>query len=619
MSIHAGRYKITGTSYAPHCPPNSVPHPWSTDDGWMQMHGVSHQCDEVFKFNHLIIMTINCVESTKEEQLGYPNNVNGGCGRDFEEYYTGVVESNVEGEYTVRIQLSESSTLTGDGTYWPWIRVTFNSATISYPGTKHATLLFQQVGGGPPIIESNIPDIMNQSVDILTPSATTYIEPGCCPPTPWCLCEEEIASILDHPVYFYVFFEGDWGIVPPPPRAAGALILPGQNNTQPIPVPIFQGGIVDEPTTSQCEGNCLCHYVKLDDIINKIPEWQEPEEWGPHWWEIPNGWGPCWGLGSPGPWGLGGGNDHYQGACCCPNLQGPFSGNMEEYDKIKNNCVSFCCMEQLWDEMPLGQGDIERSNCKCEQLARNFGIAAGVCGTCKGIIEDYESFLYHLTPGGPTKQEYQDCLCLKAAESLLNGIVTKEEVECCQLRIKYDGEFDEACSSWSPFGDPGGVQSPQNNPNCKIKCRRKEQKCECDYLACVQRCAELAGIPACYKELFEKCKARELGMSEYWLEHPANSCEDELSILAACMEGCQRIIDECDGCDDPDDGGNGDSGQERLRSLPPIRKKIPKPARRLIQPKQYTPATRPAAAPKTVTRPATAPKAPRRQMPPSSY
>ena len=208
MSLYAGKYKITGTGYAPHCPPNYAPYPYSIFNGWMKLGSYFHSdhCDEVFKFNKLKSISINCHESNKGSQWGYPNSVNGGCGRDFEEYYTRIAQPNFnEGEYTVRIQSSESNTLTGGGTNWPWIRATFPFAEILYPATVETTLHLTMVGGGLPIIESNIPDVMNQSVDILTPSATTYIDEG----------GNEVASILDNPVYFYVFFEGDWGQIRP--------------------------------------------------------------------------------------------------------------------------------------------------------------------------------------------------------------------------------------------------------------------------------------------------------------------------------------------------------------------------------------------------------------------
>jgi len=227
MSLYAGRYKISGTVYAPHCPPNSAPPPYALYNGWMQLLSYSHpdHCNEIFKFNKLKGISMSCVESTQWWQWGYPNTVNGGCGRDFEEYYTRVTQPNFnEGEYTVRIQLSEGKTLAGG--YWPWIRATFNYAQITYPGTNYAMLSLTMFGGGQPIIESNIEDVMNQSVDILMPSARTYIDED----------GNEVGEWGNDPTYFYVFFEGDWESSPP--IAAGApvaLILPGQNNAQRIP------------------------------------------------------------------------------------------------------------------------------------------------------------------------------------------------------------------------------------------------------------------------------------------------------------------------------------------------------------------------------------------------
>jgi len=214
MHWYAGKYKITGTGYAPHCPPNAAPLPLSFYNGWMslQPYFPANHCDEIFTFSDLKNISFSCVESTKGPQLGFPNTVNGGCGRDFEEYYTKISEPNIkgggsEGEFTVRVQITESSTLAGntttDGT-WPWIRVTFNSAQVIYPGTYLASLNLTMYGGGQPIIESNIPDIMNQPVDILEASASTHIDKD----------GNEEGEWRDHPVYYYVFFENDWPQAP---------------------------------------------------------------------------------------------------------------------------------------------------------------------------------------------------------------------------------------------------------------------------------------------------------------------------------------------------------------------------------------------------------------------
>jgi len=202
MALYAGKYKFSSTVYSPHCAPNAAPAPYAYHDGWFQMHEsnigcntVCDCCNEICNFDILHEVAINCHESNNTFHEGYPNNSNGGCDRNFEEYYTSWIERHRDpigdgGRYTMLLHSTAIETFRGID---PWVKITFSGATMVYPGSPFSSMSLRN----PTHITSNLPDIMNEQLDIFRPSAYTQIDKR----------GNEVAVIGENPNYYYIFLE----------------------------------------------------------------------------------------------------------------------------------------------------------------------------------------------------------------------------------------------------------------------------------------------------------------------------------------------------------------------------------------------------------------------------
>ena len=214
MALYAGKYKLSMTTSAPHCPPGGAPHPVGAHHGWFQFgwsnNACPNDCREVCTFDTLNSISFNVNESSVDWEQGWPNNENGGCDRNFEEYYLHWIGRHrvpkheeetcnchvsnpcTTGRYTVLIHSSAISTATTLRTD-PWVKITFECARHVYPESSIAYInLF-----GVTQLTSNLPDIMNQQFDIFRPSAHTQIN----------YWGEEVATVGVNPNYYYLFLE----------------------------------------------------------------------------------------------------------------------------------------------------------------------------------------------------------------------------------------------------------------------------------------------------------------------------------------------------------------------------------------------------------------------------
>jgi hypothetical protein len=182
----AGKYKITTTGFPPHCAPNSAPRPYCFDRGWLQIQS-THDCRNKPKWGDVYSFVFNCIESNSVYD-GFPNTINGGCARDFEEYY-----KTKEGPG----QLLIFPSIDGRDNYQRWIKVTYGNFRVLGPPEGVPVPLGQVSAISK--IESNDADIMNMEFDMVSSAECGIDQFG-----------NEYAIVDETPTYYYIFWIDDW-------------------------------------------------------------------------------------------------------------------------------------------------------------------------------------------------------------------------------------------------------------------------------------------------------------------------------------------------------------------------------------------------------------------------